>query len=222
MAEPSFACRSAQVPVKLKMRCCTAAHCMPCNMPGSLQLKHVFADCLWMRSRATGGGTESICIHSHPMLSAVHIDRAARSEHMAAFWSDGTVALILLPSRTGMLRSKPSPLDTFYRMNGRLGFDQLVLWCSMSLAPAEWCDTQTNTKWSAVKKLQSPCCSFNLHRPFSTFCSILCLNHFGPRKCGMSTPWSPCFAPAKLAWFLSLKNITSDICWRALVPNTNQ
>ena len=39
--------------------------------------------------------------------------------------------LILLPSRTGMLRSKPSPLDTFYRMNGRLGFDlipQLVLW----------------------------------------------------------------------------------------------
>ena len=85
MAEPSFACRSAQVPVKLKMRCCTAAHCMPCNMPGSLQLKHVFADCLWMRSRATGGGTESICIHSHPMLSAVHIDRAARSEHMAAF-----------------------------------------------------------------------------------------------------------------------------------------
>ena len=29
MAEASFACRSAQVPVKLKMRCCTAAHCMP-------------------------------------------------------------------------------------------------------------------------------------------------------------------------------------------------
>lgn len=90
MAEPSFACRSAQVPVKLKMHCCTVAHCMPrtiyawltpaeaclCRLPMDAQQGH------WWRLQPN----PSASIPSHPMqLSAVHIDRATRSEHMAAF-----------------------------------------------------------------------------------------------------------------------------------------
>ena len=48
MAEPSFECRSAQVPVQLNMRCYTlhSVYDVRCR-PDSLQLKHVFADCLW-------------------------------------------------------------------------------------------------------------------------------------------------------------------------------
>ena len=53
---------------QLNSKCAAALLHTACRvryMPGSLQLKHVFADCLWMRSRATGGGNR-IHLHQFP------------------------------------------------------------------------------------------------------------------------------------------------------------